>query len=147
MLYIKCALNSIAIYLSLCSVLLAIRDVCIDWLDGKERNEDPALRGEKDPKTGFHIEVPRRLERAVKCTRHLLCACYHIAVFWLISYPYMLASFPDPAQLFLSLAIHVWGHGYVCVDRRIDIAFPAPPIFFVQYKVQSSLVWVLLYFN
>ena len=41
-------------------ILLAIRDVCIDWLDGKERNDDPALRGEKDPKSGFHLEVPRR---------------------------------------------------------------------------------------
>ncbi len=41
-------------------ILLAIRDVCIDWLDGKERHDDPALRGEKDPKSGFHIEVPRR---------------------------------------------------------------------------------------
>ncbi len=43
-----------------CSVLLAVRDVCIDWLDGKERNDDPALRGDKDPKSGFHIDVPRR---------------------------------------------------------------------------------------
>ena len=42
-------------------ILLAIRDVCIDWLDGKERNDDPALRGDKDPKTGFHLEVPRRI--------------------------------------------------------------------------------------
>lgn len=42
------------------TVLLAIRDVCIDWLDGKERHDDPALRGEKDPKSGFHIQVPRR---------------------------------------------------------------------------------------
>ena len=44
----------------MCRVLLAIRDVCIDWLDGKERHDDPALRGEKDPKSGFHIQVPRR---------------------------------------------------------------------------------------
>ena len=45
---------------SLSSILLAIRDVCVDWLDGKERNDDPALRGEKDPKMGFHIDLPRR---------------------------------------------------------------------------------------
>ena len=32
----------------------------MDWLDGKERNDDPALRGEKDPKMGFHIDLPRR---------------------------------------------------------------------------------------
>ena len=43
-----------------CSVLLAIRDICIDWLDGKERNDDPALKGDKDPKSGYHIDVPRR---------------------------------------------------------------------------------------
>lgn len=43
-----------------CRILLAVRDVCIDWLDGKERNDDPALKGDKDPKSGFHIEVPRR---------------------------------------------------------------------------------------
>ena len=44
-------------------ILLAIRDVCIDWMDGKERNDDPALRGDKDPKSGFHIELPRRYVR------------------------------------------------------------------------------------
>ena len=60
-----------AISLWLYSVLLAIRDVCIDWLDGKERNEDPALRGEKDPKTGFHIEVPRRSDGGGRCKVHM----------------------------------------------------------------------------
>lgn len=29
-------------------------------MDGKERSDDPVLRGEKDPKSGFHIDVPRR---------------------------------------------------------------------------------------
>ncbi|KAL5460570.1 hypothetical protein EMCRGX_G034022 [Ephydatia muelleri] len=42
------------------TILLAIRDVCVDWLDGKERSDDPALRGEKDSKAGFNIELPRR---------------------------------------------------------------------------------------
>ena len=32
----------------------------MDWLDGKERSDDPALRGEKDSKAGFNIELPRR---------------------------------------------------------------------------------------
>ena len=45
------------------SILLAIRDVCCDWLDGKERTDDPALRGEKDPKIGYNIKLPRRCIR------------------------------------------------------------------------------------
>ncbi len=32
----------------------------MDWLDGKERTDDPALRGEKDPKSGYFIQLPRR---------------------------------------------------------------------------------------
>lgn len=54
-----------------CSVLLAIRDICIDWLEGKERNDDPALKGEKDPKSGFHLEVPRRCGQ----NEHLYSQC------------------------------------------------------------------------
>ncbi|XP_065187273.1 cytoplasmic FMR1-interacting protein 2-like [Sycon ciliatum] len=41
-------------------VLFAIRDTCVDWANGKEPADDPALRGEKDPKGGFHIDVSRR---------------------------------------------------------------------------------------
>ena len=41
-------------------ILLAIRDVCVDWLDGKEKADDPALRGDKDPKSGYIIQLPRR---------------------------------------------------------------------------------------
>ena len=52
--------STLLLFSSSPSILLAIRDVCIDWLDGKERSDDPALRGEKDPKSGFHLEVPRR---------------------------------------------------------------------------------------
>ena len=37
--------------------------MCVDWLDGKEKTDDPALRGEKDPKTGYIIHVPRRCIR------------------------------------------------------------------------------------
>ena len=29
-------------------------------MDGKERTDDPALRGEKDPKIGYNIKLPRR---------------------------------------------------------------------------------------
>ena len=66
------------------SILLAIRDVCIDWLDGKERSDDPALRGEKDPKSGFHLEVPRRRiglsSTQVSCTEYT-CTCIHVHVY------------------------------------------------------------------
>uniref|UniRef100_A0A4W6DZ16 Cytoplasmic FMR1 interacting protein 1 n=1 Tax=Lates calcarifer TaxID=8187 RepID=A0A4W6DZ16_LATCA len=42
------------------SVLQAIRKTVCDWETGREPHNDPALRGEKDPKGGFDIKVPRR---------------------------------------------------------------------------------------
>uniref|UniRef100_A0AAR2L8R8 Cytoplasmic FMR1-interacting protein n=1 Tax=Pygocentrus nattereri TaxID=42514 RepID=A0AAR2L8R8_PYGNA len=42
------------------SVLQAIRKTICDWEIGREPHNDPALRGEKDPKGGFDIKVPRR---------------------------------------------------------------------------------------
>lgn len=45
---------------SYCSVLQAIRKTICDWETGREPHNDPALRGEKDPKGGFDIKVPRR---------------------------------------------------------------------------------------
>lgn len=44
----------------LLSVLQAIRKTVCDWETGHEPFNDPALRGEKDPKSGFDIKVPRR---------------------------------------------------------------------------------------
>uniref|UniRef100_A0A452INB6 CYRIA/CYRIB Rac1 binding domain-containing protein n=1 Tax=Gopherus agassizii TaxID=38772 RepID=A0A452INB6_9SAUR len=41
------------------SVLQAIRKTVCDWEAGHEPFNDPALRGEKDPKSGFDIKVPR----------------------------------------------------------------------------------------
>ena len=41
------------------SILLGLRTVCVDWLND-EPKDDPALRGEKDPKTGYRIELPHR---------------------------------------------------------------------------------------
>ncbi|XP_070541598.1 cytoplasmic FMR1-interacting protein 2-like [Ptychodera flava] len=38
------------------SILKAIRDTSADWLEGSEPQNDPALKGEKDPKTGYKIE-------------------------------------------------------------------------------------------
>uniref|UniRef100_A0A803SVA5 Cytoplasmic FMR1-interacting protein n=1 Tax=Anolis carolinensis TaxID=28377 RepID=A0A803SVA5_ANOCA len=42
------------------SVLQAIRKTVCDWEGGREPFNDPALRGEKDPKSGFDVKVPRR---------------------------------------------------------------------------------------
>ncbi|XP_041477036.1 cytoplasmic FMR1-interacting protein 1 homolog isoform X1 [Lytechinus variegatus] len=41
------------------SIIRAVRETCADWLRGVEPN-DPALKGEKDPKNGFSFDVPRR---------------------------------------------------------------------------------------
>lgn len=40
------------------TVIVAARETAIDL--SKSAKEDPALRGEKDPKTGFHIDIPTR---------------------------------------------------------------------------------------
>lgn len=42
------------------SILQAIRKTVCDWEGGHEPFNDPALRGEKDPKSGFDVKVPRR---------------------------------------------------------------------------------------
>ena len=42
------------------SIISSVRETCADWFQGFEPRNDPALKGEKDPKTGFHIDVPRR---------------------------------------------------------------------------------------
>ena len=42
------------------SILIAVRDTCVDWYKGKEPDDDPAMRGKKDPENGFKIERPPR---------------------------------------------------------------------------------------
>ena len=37
-----------------------MRETCADWIRGTEPHDDPALKGKKDPETGFDIKVPRR---------------------------------------------------------------------------------------
>jgi len=39
---------------------MAVRDTCVDWLRGNEPQDDPSLKGKKDPDDGFMIKVPRR---------------------------------------------------------------------------------------
>lgn len=42
------------------SIILSVRETCADWLRGTEPQDDPALKGKKDPENGFEIKVPRR---------------------------------------------------------------------------------------
>lgn len=58
------------------SILTGLRDVCVDWLNG-EPVEDPAMKGEKDPKAGFKVEVPRK---AVRPSSTQVCACLHASL-------------------------------------------------------------------
>jgi len=49
-----------AIFISIYSILLGLRTVCVDWLNNEEPRDDPAMRGEKDPKTGYRVDLPHR---------------------------------------------------------------------------------------
>lgn len=42
------------------SIIMSVRETCADWLRGTEPQDDPALKGKKDPENGFEIKVPRR---------------------------------------------------------------------------------------
>lgn len=59
------------------SVLQAIRKTVCDWEAGHEPFNDPALRGEKDPKSGFDIKVPRR---AVGPSSTQVCSCLMVVI-------------------------------------------------------------------
>lgn len=41
-------------------ILVSVRETSADWLKGVEPQEDPALKGKKDPDNGFEIKVNRR---------------------------------------------------------------------------------------
>ena len=40
--------------------MTAIRETCADWINNKEDPNDPAIRGEKDPKTGHKVRIKNR---------------------------------------------------------------------------------------
>jgi len=42
------------------SILLAVRDTCVDWYKGNEPEDDPAMRGKKDGENVFKIDRPPR---------------------------------------------------------------------------------------
>lgn len=48
------------IYLFVVSIIMSVRETCADWQRGMEPVQDPALKGKKDPDSGFNIKVPRR---------------------------------------------------------------------------------------
>ena len=42
------------------SILLAVRDTCVDWSKGKEPDDDPCLKGKKDTDNCFKVDRPPR---------------------------------------------------------------------------------------
>lgn len=39
---------------------MSVRETCADWPRQFQPDQDPVLKGKKDPDTGFVIKVPRR---------------------------------------------------------------------------------------
>ena len=56
-----------------CRILLGLRDVCVDWLNGEPR-DDPATRGDKDPKGGIKVDVPCKAVRPSSTQVSSYCA-------------------------------------------------------------------------
>lgn len=77
------------------SVLQAIRKTICDWETGREPHNDPALRGEKDPKGGFDIKVPRRAVGPSSTQVSPPCLCLH--------------SVPTPYHSYHNLSSHHQG--------------------------------------
>ena len=46
--------------LTILRVVTAIRETCADWINNKEDPNDPATKGEKDPKTGHKVRIKNR---------------------------------------------------------------------------------------
>lgn len=42
------------------SIIVSVRECCADWIRGIEPNDDPALKGKRDPDGGYDLKVPRR---------------------------------------------------------------------------------------
>ncbi|KAJ8936438.1 hypothetical protein NQ318_015584 [Aromia moschata] len=42
------------------SIIMSVRETCADWPRQFQPDQDPVLKGKKDPDTGFVIKVPRR---------------------------------------------------------------------------------------
>lgn len=43
------------------SILVSVRECCADWIRNYKPEEDPAMKGKKDPETGFDIKIPKRV--------------------------------------------------------------------------------------
>lgn len=57
---------------SLFSILMSVRETCADYPRGVEPQADPALKGKKDPDSGYGIKVPRRNVGKKSCQIFLL---------------------------------------------------------------------------
>jgi cytoplasmic FMR1 interacting protein len=42
------------------SILVSVRETCADWPRGYKSDDDPAMKGKKDPDNGVDIKVPKR---------------------------------------------------------------------------------------
>ncbi|XP_076261449.1 cytoplasmic FMR1-interacting protein Sra-1 [Rhynchophorus ferrugineus] len=42
------------------SIIMSVRETCADWQKGIDPLQDPALKGKKDPDSGFNVRVPKR---------------------------------------------------------------------------------------
>lgn len=43
------------------SILVSVRESCADWIRNYKPEEDPAMKGKKDPDSGFDIKIPKRV--------------------------------------------------------------------------------------
>ena len=77
------------------SILLAVRDTCVDWYKGKEPEDDPAMRGKKDGENGFKIDIKPRYVGPTLTQRNLFYfILYQISNFYTITiYHYFIIRF------------------------------------------------------
>lgn len=74
---------------------MGLRTVCVDWLNNEEPKDDPALRGEKDPKTGYRVELPRR-NVGVSSTQ---VSWYSITAYHIDTWSYLVREFFNGCQV------------------------------------------------
>uniref|UniRef100_A0A665VIT9 Cytoplasmic FMR1-interacting protein n=1 Tax=Echeneis naucrates TaxID=173247 RepID=A0A665VIT9_ECHNA len=117
------------------SVLQAIRKTVCDWETGREPHNDPALRGDKDPKGGFDIKVPRRAV-GPSSTQVLPSLC---AAVWKAQPSWTLRSFTAKSTLNATLQqccdlSQLWFREFfleLTMGRRI------------QFPIEMSMPWIL----
>jgi len=53
------------------SILVSVRETCADWSQNYKPEEDPAMKGEKDPDPGLEVGILKRVARTFSC----VCPC------------------------------------------------------------------------